>query len=122
MASLQIDLPFPISVNAIWRGNSKHSVYRIPKYIKWLKEAESQWLLQRPSKSPKRIEGRYTLDITLCRPDKRRRDLGNYEKVISDFLHLVGIIDDDNLSEKITLQWGTAEVAPLGARVTVTHY
>lgn len=62
------------------------------------------------------------MDITLCRPDKRRRDLGNYEKVISDFLHLVGIIDDDNLSEKITLQWGTAEVAPLGARVTVTHY
>ena len=46
------------------------------------------------------------------RPDKRRRDLGNLEKVVSDFLQDMKIIEDDSLAESILLEWRDDLPAP----------
>jgi Holliday junction resolvase RusA-like endonuclease len=48
-------------------------------------------------------------------PDKRRRDLGNLEKPISDLLQSLGVIDDDSNARAINLQWVDA-----GEPITIT--
>ena len=52
------------------------------------------------------------------RPDKRRRDVANYEKAVSDILVTAGVIEDDSLIEEITLRWADVE----GVEVTITEY
>ena len=37
--------------------------------------------------------------------DKRRRDLGNMEKAVSDLLVDYKILDDDSLIHKLSLEW-----------------
>ena len=106
MATIILTLPYPVSVNRIWRGSGKR-VYRSPEYEAWIAQAGLQWMIQRPSQ-PKTIKGSYTLRIVPNRPDKRRRDLGNLEKVVSDFLQSAGIVEDDCLAERILLEWGPA--------------
>lgn len=116
---IQVTLPFPISVNRIWRSKGK-SVYRSPAYVQWLKQAGLAWLTQRPTSKYKRIEGPYALHAVFYPPDKRHRDLGNLEKVIQDFAQSVGIIENDSFCRKITLEYGDTADAPLGARLTFT--
>jgi crossover junction endodeoxyribonuclease RusA len=45
------------------------------------------------------------LEIVAVKPDKRRRDLGNLEKAVSDLLQHMKIIEDDCLCQKITMEW-----------------
>ena len=63
------------------------------------------WLQQRPKMAVKHVEGPYIMILTATRPDERKRDLGNLEKVVSDFLEEMAIIDGDHLSEQILLSW-----------------
>jgi crossover junction endodeoxyribonuclease RusA len=72
------------------------------KYAAWKKHAE--WAVVGQVKG-KNITGEYTLEIVAVKPDKRRRDLGNLEKAVSDLLQKVKIIEDDYLCQKITMQW-----------------
>jgi crossover junction endodeoxyribonuclease RusA len=53
----------------------------------------------------KKIIGEYTLEIAAVKPDKRRRDLGNLEKAVSDLLQKAGVIQDDYLCQDIHLHW-----------------
>ncbi len=78
------------------------------------------WLLQKPSAKVKKIKGAYKLKIILSRPDARRRDLGNYEKALSDILQTMGIIENDYLCREQHLVWGTRVDAPSGARLILT--
>lgn len=48
------------------------------------------------------------------RPDKRRRDLGNLEKAVSDLLVKARLIEDDSLIVDLRMMWGG------DAAVTVT--
>lgn len=116
--SIVIDLPFPPSVNSIWRGSGRH-VYRSTKYKDWIADAWGCWLCQRATQKEKSIKGYYTLEIIINAPDGRRRDLGNYEKVVSDFLESSHIIDNDCLCQDLHLAWGAKEDAPLGVRVVI---
>lgn len=109
-----LDLPFPVSVNAVWRHNAQRT-YRSPRYTKWLKEANILWLAQK--RGIQNIHGEYHLEIFLSPPDKRQRDLGNMEKILSDFAQKAGVIDNDHLCRKLTIQYGSKEEAPLGARM-----
>lgn len=52
------------------------------------------------------INSDYDVTYTLKRPDKRIRDLGNYEKALSDWLVDNGIIKDDSHIHRLTIQWG----------------
>jgi Holliday junction resolvase RusA-like endonuclease len=53
--------------------------------------------------------------------DKRRRDLGNLEKVVSDFLKDMAIIEDDHLAESIKLEWRHDLPAPTVVVVTMAR-
>lgn len=97
----RIELPYPPSINAAFaNGGNKRGRHKTPAYRAW------EQLAALCIKDSHRVGyGPYSLHIALKRPDKRRRDLGNTEKVISDLLVAHGVVKDDCLAERITLQW-----------------
>lgn len=92
---------FPPSVNGIWRGGKGGRHFLSPKYKAW---KDAAYVMAR-AQSKKRISGPYALQINFRRPDKRRRDLGNLEKVCSDLLVACQFIDDDCEAQYIELRW-----------------
>jgi len=99
---LKIILPFPPSVNRLWRASKGGKVYRSTKYTDWRNHA--LWALVGQCKGQK-IEGPYVMTLEAVRPDKRRRDLGNLEKAVSDILQSANLIENDHLCEEMTLRW-----------------
>lgn len=100
-AKVRIELPYPPSINAAYaNGGNKRGRHKTPVYTAW------EHLAGACIKDSHRVGlGPYCLYIALRRPDRRRRDLGNVEKVISDLLVAHGVVKDDCLAERITLQW-----------------
>ena len=111
-----LDLPWPPSQNSIWRGAGRH-VYRSPKYMAWLAQAEGEWMIQRSKLKTRRIEGPFSCSITLHAPDKRRSDIDNRTKVCLDFCERMRIIENDYLCKKLSVVYGSKEDAPLGTRL-----
>jgi crossover junction endodeoxyribonuclease RusA len=103
-------IPFPISNNAIWRNFGSRTI-KSERYRIWERAAAGDVRRQ----NPKKIEGPYEIEIELERKDKRRRDLGNYEKSVSDLLVACGVVEDDCLAQRVTLSWGKVD----GCKVTV---
>lgn len=100
---VELWLPYPPSANSLWRS-AKGRVYRSRKYVDWLTEAGIEAKMQRAGK----ITGPYKISITAARPDKRKRDLDNLLKSISDLLKSIGAIEDDHLCEMLTARWATS--------------
>lgn len=88
--------------------------------MEWLADAWGHWLQQKPTQKIKSIKGHYALKIILNPPDKRLRDLGNYDKGLSDFLQTHGIVENDHLCQDLHIVWGSTDGAPLGARLILT--
>lgn len=99
---VELNLPLPPSVNRIWRRAGTR-IHKSDEYRAWLKEAG--WLAK--AQRPGRISGPYKLTALAVRPDKRRRDLGNLEKPLSDLLVEIGVIDDDRYADMISFRWVT---------------
>jgi crossover junction endodeoxyribonuclease RusA len=97
---IELKLPLPPSANAIWRSNRGH-VHKSAAYKAWLSEAGWEVRAQHPDK----VSGSYCLAIKAVRPDKRRRDIDNLIKPVSDLLCSVGVIEDDSYCEKVSAQW-----------------
>lgn len=100
--TIQIHIPYPPSANRLWI-RAKKGMRKSDEYTRWLTEAGWRIKEQRPG----RIEGPYKLSIQAVRPDKRRRDLDNLLKPVSDVLQSVGVIADDCDCELITARWVT---------------
>ena len=110
-----IHLPFPPSVNALWRAVKGRNI-KSAQYRAWEKEAG--WSLNHNPSWIGHQNKPYHLDITLVRPDKRKRDLDNVgSKAISDLLVKHGITPDDSLMQSLTVRWADAAEGPT-VRVT----
>ena len=99
---IRLSLPYPPSVNRLWRSSAGGRMYRSKEYNSWRDAAG--WSVSSQAKG-KGIKGFYTLEVRAVKPDKRRRDLGNLEKAISDLLQEVKVIEDDCLCQDIHLMW-----------------
>ena len=107
-----IDWPFPPSVNGLYDGGHKtHRRFKSARYNAWLQKLSGQ--------SRVTINGPVTAVYALCPPDKRVRDLGNYEKAVSDALVSHGYLKDDSQIRRMTLWWVAQSQAPLGLRITI---
>lgn len=98
-----IDLPFPPSINRLYRAVGGRSILSEP-YRKWKAEAGLTLLSQRP----KRVPGQVSVTVKLCPPDKRRRDADNAgTKAVLDLLVSHQIIegDDSRFLRSITATW-----------------
>ena len=99
---ISIALPFPPSVNRLWRATKGGGVYRSPKYTEW--RTRALWEAMAQAKRQK-IDGPYKLTVLAVRPDKRKRDLDNLLKAISDCLVSAKVIESDHLCEWIEARW-----------------
>ncbi len=95
-----LGLPFPISVNAMYRNVLKVGRVKSTTYKQWLAEAQASVLQNKVRGS---IEGPYTMEIEVDRPDKRRRDLTNLIKGVEDFCVSQGYVEDDSLCERLQI-------------------
>jgi Holliday junction resolvase RusA-like endonuclease len=108
-------LPMPPSVNGLW-ANGKHGKrYRTQVYDSWIYEAGAEIMRQRPKKHV----GPVVLSYEVQEPaGKRKYDLGNREKAVTDLLvsHQIIEADDNTIVREIKLKW-----APdiNGVRVTI---
>lgn len=96
-------------------------MYRSKPYMRWLKEADVQWLVQKPRGPFKTIEGPFKARIMLSRPDRRSRDCDNFIKVPIDWAQHAGIIKNDKNSLETRSGWVTDEEAPMGARLVISY-
>ena len=107
---MKIHLPYPPSVNSLYPGKARR--YKSEKYKKWISEATAEFFDQHPGwlvAPVPTITGPVSVNYGFGRPDKRKRDLGNLEKSVSDFLVSMGVIQDDALIQKLTLEWAPIE-------------
>jgi len=93
----------PPSANKIWRAVNGR-VLKSAEYRGWLDAMAWEW---RSQAGTQRVGGKYALTITMGKPDKRRRDLDNSLKALSDLLVASGVVDDDSLCQRIDMAWGT---------------
>ncbi|WP_165435517.1 RusA family crossover junction endodeoxyribonuclease [Bradyrhizobium sp. Leo121] len=101
-----ITLPFPVSVNGLF-ADGKTRRHKSQRYCDWLIDAGYALNLQRPPKIKGQVILHYLLQEGI---DNRRRDLGNYEKCVTDLLVSHGVIeaDDGRIVREITLRWSRA--------------
>jgi crossover junction endodeoxyribonuclease RusA len=99
---IRIELPFPPSMNRLWRATKGGGVYRSPKYVEWRNVAV--WSIAAQAKGQK-IAGPFKLTMLVVEPDKRRRDLDNLLKASLDALACAGIIENDWYCRWIEARW-----------------
>ena len=96
-----LNLPSPVSTNDIWRpvkrGNHA-SMVRTSTYNAWV--AEAGYMLN--SQHPGIVEGPYALTIKV--EWSSGLDIDNCIKATSDLLQAHGVIENDKLAQKITVE------------------
>ena len=88
----------PPSANNLFFNGKKGRV-KSAEYRLWQTTAG----LQLNAQNAKPIAGR--VDVEYSVPRNNRRDLGNFEKALSDLLVKQGIIEDDRKIERIVMRW-----------------
>ena len=110
-------LPFPPGVNNLFVNVGKRRVVA-PAYQVWRNRAK--WALTGADPHRKlRCAGPFNVYMLFDRPDRRKRDLDGLAKAPLDLLVSMGVIDDDHLAQRITLEWSYLTPAKPGS-VTVT--
>ena len=93
-----VTLPYPPSVNRLWRYTSR-GVYRTKHYTGWLKEAGLRIT------NPPYLTGPIYLQIEACPNDKRRRDLDNIIKPLLDCSEHNRVIKNDSQIVELRVAW-----------------
>lgn len=109
-----LELPFPISVNAMF-ADGKTRRHKSQRYADWV--AEAGWVLK--SQRPTPVRGQVSIHYEFEeQPDKRKRDAFNFEKGVTDLLVAHGVIeaDDHTILRKGSVEWSSAVK---GVRVTI---
>ncbi|WP_375458868.1 RusA family crossover junction endodeoxyribonuclease [uncultured Enterovirga sp.] len=105
-----LELPEPPSVNALFAnvsvarrerarryGRSLPGRMKSQAYLTWINAAG--WLIQ--AQRPGRISGRYEITISA---GPTRKDLANLEKALGDLMQTHGIIENDRLADRVTIE------------------
>lgn len=112
---VQFFLPLPVSLNRLYRSARKQKgVYMSATAKAWHDEAAAEINLQRVP----HMEPPYRVEYAAGRPDKRRRDIGNIEKILSDRLQKSDVIGDDKDIHDMRLLWAD-DVHAGWVRVTI---
>jgi Holliday junction resolvase RusA-like endonuclease len=109
-------LPRPPSVNALFATDFKtRRRFETKEYSKWKAYAGQLVMLQhRPN-----ICGPISIIYNFGKmPDKRRRDVMNYEKGVSDILVSMDIIEDDSFIQAAVIRW-SGEIEPGMVKIEV---
>jgi crossover junction endodeoxyribonuclease RusA len=113
---IQVPLPFPPSVNGLWRSNGKGQTYTQGKPRAW-KTAAAWAFKEAVLKGSTPCLGSFHFYLEAGRPDKRKRDLDNLFKCVLDAAKDGGAIRDDSDALSVSARW-VADIK--GIRVTIT--
>ena len=100
---ITLTLPFPPSINALYRTVKGRSILSAA-YRAWKAEAGAELIQQRPKKHT----GPVSVEVALCPPDKRLRDIDNAGfKAVLDLLvtHQIIEADDSTIVRSIRASW-----------------
>lgn len=100
-----IVLPFPPSVNRLWRAAGKR-VYKTAVYREYGDAAWKAFRHQHPTFEM--ITDPVAMEIAAGRPDRRRRDIDNINKAILDVLEQIGVVQDDSQIHDLRSYWTDA--------------
>lgn len=99
-----ITLPFPPSVNSIWRSFRGRNI---------LSKKGREYFAQAAAEVSKQVDGTIAtplqVTIVLTPPDRRKRDIDNSAKVVLDSLTKGGAITDDSLVDRLIIERRPAE-------------
>lgn len=116
MSGHRLVLPWPPSVNRLWRH------VQIGRSVRTIVSREGRgykvavWTACLEQGAPKGIQGKVALKIKLEPPDKRKRDIDNCCKALLDALTYSGVWIDDSQVDDLHIY--RADTVPNG-RVTV---
>ncbi len=101
-----LHLPFPPTVNGLYSTNFKTKRrFKSEAYERW--EQDAYYALLGERHRLHRHKEQVQVTYTFTPPDKRHRDVFNYEKAVSDFLVKHQILADDTLIVRGIVQWMT---------------
>lgn len=113
---IRYDLPRPPSTNNLFLNLKSGGRTKSKQYREWVTEASGDILLQ----GRKSIKGQVVIAIAVNKPDNRRRDISNFIKATEDLLVDMGVIEDDSLVQRISIQWVSGQ--PFECSVIVQPY
>jgi crossover junction endodeoxyribonuclease RusA len=97
-----LELPYPPSVNTIWRHTRDGRVYLSQKGRDYRRRVSSCVLVQ--ARGHKAFTSPVRVLVRVYPPDKRARDIDNLMKALGDSLTLAGVYQDDSLIDELILQ------------------
>lgn len=118
MMQYRLTLPFPPSVNGYWRHPTRgklagrHLISEKGRHYR----TSAMAACHRQKAFGLEIEGRLAIEIVLYPPDRRRRDIDNYQKGIFDSLVHARVILDDEQFDKMCVRRGTPANGKMGTR------
>lgn len=101
---IELRLPWPPSVNSIWRNiviNRRPRTLLSKQGREWFASAAIEVMQQRAGS---RLLGRVAVDLTLHAPDRRAIDIDNRAKAVLDALTKGGIWHDDGQVDVLTVR------------------
>ncbi|KMK08160.1 crossover junction endodeoxyribonuclease [Pluralibacter gergoviae] len=121
---MRLTLPFPPSVNTYWRAPNLGPLkgrHLISAKGRAFQSAACAAIIEQLRRLPKPSSEPAAVDIVLFPPDKRRRDIDNYNKALFDALTHAGVWEDDSQVQRMQVEWGP--VTPGGkVDITITKY
>lgn len=120
LASIVVDLPFPVSVNKLYAFNNgnRNSVRLSAEHIRWKKEADAMAMQQKVCRN-KCIEGPFRAELLY--QAGRRADCDNLIKVCLDAAQRWNLIANDKYCREINIKFVASHLAPQGARLTLVE-
>ncbi|MGE4442724.1 MAG: RusA family crossover junction endodeoxyribonuclease [Desulfomicrobium sp.] len=101
---VRLNLPWPPSTNKTWRRSRSH-MHLSKKTTMYRVAVRSLVLGAKISEIP--LRGQLEVSVTLCPPDRKRRDEDNFAgKALFDALTKAGVWGDDSQIRRKIVEWG----------------
>lgn len=101
--SVDVVLPWPPSVNAMWRNVKGRTLLSL-RGRSFRKSALDACLVG--GVMHRQLAGRLSLRMVVCAPDRRERDLDNIVKGVQDALTHAGVWRDDSQIDRLLVERG----------------